>query len=249
LSLTGAGAAVAVGAVCAAAGWDWAAALITFFLTASIWSRVGRTRKDARTAGVLNKGEERDLVQVLANGGLFALCAVGYLASLARLGVSPAWAGPTWRAAAGGALAAAAGDTWATEVGTLWGGRPRSILTGRRVEPGVSGGVTTIGTLAGVAGAALIGALLAVLGWGTPAAAAALVGGVGGMTADSLLGASVQRRRWCERCNVLTERDVHSCHLATRSAGGFSWLDNDGVNALSTVAGACIAWIVYRGLS
>jgi uncharacterized protein (TIGR00297 family) len=249
LSLDGAGAAVVVGTVSAAAGWDWAAALITFFLTGSLWSRAGRTRKDARTAGVVAKTDERDAWQVLANGGVFALCAVGYAIWLARRGIFQAWPESFWHAGASGAIAAATGDTWATEVGTLWGGAPRSILTGRRVEPGMSGGVTVVGTLAGVAGAALIGAVVACFGWGQAAAAAALAGGVGGMGVDSLLGASVQQRRWCERCQVMTERAVHNCQTTTRRAGGLAWLDNDGVNALSTAAGAGIAWVAYRSLS
>ena len=39
-------------------------------------------------------------------------------------------------------------------------------------------------------------------------------------------------------CNVETERRVHGCGTMTRLAGGFAWLDNDGVNALATISGA-----------
>jgi len=134
-------------------------------------------------------------------------------------------------------------------VGTLWGGAPKSILTGRTVQPGTSGGVTLIGTTAGVVGAAFIACVLWAFGWRPSVAAAALAGGVVGMAFDSVLGATLQRRQWCERCKVSTERVVHSCGAATRAAGGLSWLDNDGVNALSTLAGACIAVIFYRALS
>jgi uncharacterized protein (TIGR00297 family) len=252
LSREGAIAATGVGTVCVMAGWDWAVALIAFFLSGSIWSRIGRVRKEALTADVISKGGERDALQVLANGGVFALCALGYVVwsqpHATDPGLMPGWTDQCWRALAGGALAAASGDTWATEVGTLWGGSPRSILTGRRVRPGTSGGVTAVGTAAGIGGSAAMALVLWALRWGWPVVLAALAGGVVGMILDSVLGATLQRRRWCERCKVPTERGVHSCGAATRADGGLPWLDNDGVNAFSTFAGACTAVIFYRSL-
>lgn len=251
LSRDGAYAATAIGTMCVAAGWDWAVALIAFFVGGSLWTHVGRAQKEALTADVISKGGERDARQVFANGGVFALCALGSVIwSHAHPVLSDAtpWTETAWRAIAGGALAAASGDTWATEVGTLWGGAPRSILTGRPVPPGTSGGITVIGTVAGIAGAAAIALVLVALGWGRAAAAPALAGGVVGMVFDSVLGATAQRRQWCERCNVPTERMLHSCGADTRAAGGLSWLDNDGVNALSTLAGACTVVILYRSL-
>jgi len=249
LAIDGALAATAVGIACAAAGWDWAAALIVFFLLASMWSRIGREGKEVRTAGVLSKGGERDAVQVVANGGLFAACAIGCVVTQQCSGVSsPTTNGgwlKVWQFLAAGALAAASGDTWATELGTLWGGIPRSIVTGRRVEPGTSGGVTVIGTIGGALGAAAIAATVWILGWGPRVASAAVAGGVGGMGVDSLLGATLQGRRWCGACNVSTERTVHTCGVPSHAAGGLEWLDNDGVNALSTLGGACIASVVF----
>ena len=97
-------------------------------------------------------------------------------------------------------------------------------------------------------GSAAMALVLWAMGWGRAAALAALAGGVIGMILDSLLGATLQRRQWCERCKVPTERGVHSCGAATRADGGLPWLDNDGVNALSTFAGACTAVIFYRSL-
>jgi uncharacterized membrane protein len=75
---------------------------------------------------------------------------------------------------------------------------------------------------------------------------AALVGGIAGSTADSLLGATVQARRWCERCNAATEHALHGCGTATRVTGGVSWIDNDVVNALSTAAGGLIGLMLGR---
>ena len=115
LSRGGAVAALLVGTAAAMAGWPWAFVLITFFLTSSGLSRFRRTAREALIAGIVEKSDERDAIQVLANGGLFAAMALA----------STLTGQPLLATAALGALAAAAADTWATEVGTLAGGVPR----------------------------------------------------------------------------------------------------------------------------
>ncbi|MFL5575901.1 MAG: DUF92 domain-containing protein [Gemmatimonadaceae bacterium] len=238
LAPSGALAAVAVGTASVAAGWDWGALLVAFFVASSALSRYGAALKEARTADVVAKGGERDAAQVLANGGLFALAAL----------LSLLFPSPLWTAAGAGTLAAATADTWATEIGTLAGRPPRSILDGRLVPPGTSGGVTPPGILASVAGSFFMAVLTLPLGWGTPVAAAALVAGVAGSTVDSLIGATLQARRWCDRCEKGTERDVHVCGEPTRLAGGAAWLGNDAVNALCALTGAVGAAVLRSAL-
>jgi uncharacterized membrane protein len=109
--------------------------------------------------------------------------------------------------------------------------------------------VTLAGTAASLAGAAFLAGLALLWGWGTGTAAAAVVGGFGGAIGDSLLGATVQARRWCDRCERGTERDVHDCGAPTRPAGGVRWIGNDVVNALSGLAGACLAIATLAALT
>jgi uncharacterized protein (TIGR00297 family) len=236
LNTSGAIAAAFVGAACVAAGWDWAALLMLFFITSTLLSRLGHGTKERRTDAVVAKGGPRDAVQVMANGAVFAICAAGYAL----------WPSEGWQALAIGALAAATADTWATEIGTLVGQSPRSIISLRVVTAGTSGGVTLPGTLASVAGAALIGAAARLAGWPPIVAWWAVAGGVAGAIADSIMGAVWQSRRRCPACNILTERRVHPCGTVTMPAGGVPWLDNDTVNALSTVCGALVCWIGVR---
>jgi uncharacterized protein (TIGR00297 family) len=197
-------------------------------VSASILSRFRAVEKESRTGGRLEKGGARDAVQVLANGGFFALAAIGH-------SVSP---DPIWQALGAGALAASAADTWATEIGTLAQQAPRSILDWSPVAVGTSGGVTAIGFVGGMAGAVSIALVAWMVGWPRLAIAAALIGGVVGCLLDSAIGASLQARRWCPTCGAATERRRHSCGSLTTVTGGLRWLDNDGVNALSTVGGA-----------
>lgn len=230
LSASGAIAAVAVGSAAMAAGWSWGALLVVYFVSSSALSHHRRREKDARTSGRVEKSGARDAWQVVANGGLFAACALAY-------GIEPRL---TLQLTAAGALAASAADTWATELGVLSPSPPRSILTMQPVDAGVSGGVTGYGFIAATAAASLIGGTAMILGWPGLSALAALAGGLGGCVLDSVLGAAVQSRRHCPACNVATEQKRHGCGSPTNHVGGLAWLDNDGVNLLATVGGAAL---------
>jgi uncharacterized protein (TIGR00297 family) len=237
LSRSGAIAATAVGAAAVGAGWRWAVLLIVYFVTTSVLSRWGADIKALLTSGLIAKGGSRDAVQVLANGGIFALAA--FVAALTG-NQEP------WGAIAAGALAASAADSWATEVGVMSSRSPRSILTGKVVPAGTSGGITLAGTLAAIGGASMVALSAAALGWGQRAAITAAVGGVAGAFADSLLGATLQARRWCGTCASETEQMVHRCGSTTVHHRGLRWLDNDGVNLAATLVGAAVAWLATR---
>lgn len=242
LSASGQCAAFVIGVLATAAGWWWAVTLIGFFVTSAALTRWRSREKLQRTEGTLPRSAERNAAQVGANGGLFVL-----LALLGRY-----TGNELLDAAALGALAAASSDTWSTEFGTLFGGTPHLITTGGAVEPGMSGGVTAAGFGAGAAGAlfiALLGAF-AVSGHHSRLTTAAAMGGFGGCVADSLIGATLQSKRFCDGCGRWTERQVHDCGFRTRHARGINWLSNDGVNLCGTLAGAVIAalagWLMVR---
>ena len=233
LTLSGAVAAFIIGiAVFGVGGWPGAAVLLTFFVSASLLSRMGRVRK--RELRDIEKQGPRDAWQVLANGGVAAVCI-----ALSSLSVgSPPGAAPL-QAAFAGALAAATADTWSTEIGTLTRGKARSILTFRPVATGLSGGISLAGTIAQLAGAALLAgvAYAAHLAPFWPVA----IGGVVGSFADSILGATAQALRWCPTCNAQCETNPHHCGTPTTLRRGFGWIENDVVNFLCTLTGAVVA--------
>jgi uncharacterized protein (TIGR00297 family) len=175
---------------------------------------------------------------VLANGFAFGVAALGSLAT--------PYPEPGWLALGAGALAASAADTWATEIGILYGGTPRSVLHWRPVPPGTSGAVSVVGSGGAVLGAIGIGTVALLMGWGARIAVAAVIGGLGGAIVDSLLGATVQSRLWCDRCGVQTEREVHDCGRRTQPIRGMPWIDNDLVNFLAGIAGGLLAFFVGR---
>jgi uncharacterized protein (TIGR00297 family) len=233
LSGSGAIAGAIIGTICVSSGWSWGALLLAFFVSGSALSSLGERAKAVRVSSVVEKRGERDAAQVLANGGIFAAAALGQLL----------FPSPLWFAVGAGAIAASAADTWATEVGTLSRTDPVSILTWRRVPAGVSGAVSLLGSAAGVAGAMFIAAGATLAHWPASFAAVAL-GGIAGAAADSLLGATLQARRWCDLCATTTERMVHSCGTRTRHAAGLKRVDNDVVNAVCSAVGALIALLL-----
>ena len=237
LSPRGGIAAVLVGgAVVAGGGWWSGMLLVVFFATSSALSRAGRVRDEALAV----RGNERDAVQVLSNGGVAAALA------LATMFLPSATHGPLLGGVAG-AIAAATADTWATELGRRSRTPPRLIVGGGPVPPGTSGGVTALGTLAAAAGAALIGgfaALGAALGWTPGDGPAVLLGttvaGVAGALFDSVLGATVQAAYHCPACDRPTEHRIHPCGARTRLARGHPAITNDVVNLGATLAGALV---------
>lgn len=226
LSLGGAVGAFAVGAIVfGAGGWPAAAVLFAFFIPSTLLTRMGRRRKAAATGG---HESPRGGFQVLANGGVAALCALAATQGSAL-----------WNVAFAGAFAAAAADTWGTEIGTLSPWPPVSILTLRPLRAGTSGGITAVGLAATVAGALVVALVAAKVGLAPLAAVAA--GGVAGALADSVLGASLQALRWCPACARECETRRHDCGTPTVLRRGATWLENDGVNLAATLVGATIA--------
>lgn len=234
LSPAGAVAAAVTGAAAITAGWDWAIILIVFFGLTSALSLHGAERKRRLTRGVLEKGARRDAIQVLSNGGVFAAAGILWLGTSETL----------FLAAGAGAIAAAAADSWATETGIALGGEPRSIISGRPMARGASGGVTLAGFAGAAAGAAVVAGTMLLVDWPPAVAGAAFLAGMLGMLVDSLLGAVLQAQRFCADCRSETEQPVHHCGRPTQLIRGVRWMNNDMVNLLATLSGAAIAVFV-----
>ncbi len=197
----------------------WRTALIpvlALLALTSLATRLGRAKKEG--LGLAENRQGRTAAQVAANLGISALVSAEVAQSwLADSG----WFSPA-EIARGillapmlAAMAEAAADTLSSEIGQVLGGRPRMITTLRSVEPGADGAITLAGTVAGIAGAAIVAGLGSVaLRGDTTMFAIGCAGGVFGLFFDSLLGAALEQR---------------------------GWLNNDLVNFLSTASAAAFA--------
>lgn len=247
LSASGLIAAVLLGTALYSAGsLPWYGALIAFFVSSSLLSKWKSRRKENAESGYAKTGR-RDAGQVIANGGLGLLLCVAHAI----------WPHPAWWGVYIGVIASVTADTWATEVGGLSRSRPRSIVNGRRVEAGTSGGVTLLGLGASAAGGLFIGGIAWLLFQVQPAAGGVfladpyglyslligLLGGLAGSLADSWLGAVVQVMYRCRICGKELEKSEH-CQAAAEPIRGWTFMTNDAVNALSSAIGGLVGFLL-----
>uniref|UniRef100_A0A7C3SPD0 DUF92 domain-containing protein n=1 Tax=Thermofilum pendens TaxID=2269 RepID=A0A7C3SPD0_THEPE len=217
-------------------------AALTFFASSSAVTRLGYARKEKLGAAERKGG--RSTAQVVGAGGVAAL-----LCLLAV--VAPRWHSNSLVLAAIAVLAASNADTWAAEVGSLSKSRPRLIVNPKLpVEAGTSGGVTLLGEAASVAGSALVALVVLVLSplLGTSlalheAALIALLGWAGELL-DSVVGALLQAKYYCENCGVYTDKPVHKCGSRTRFTGGLRLVTNEVTNIITTCVVAVAAVLV-----
>lgn len=211
LTLRGAVSAAVVGSAVAVAHLGLFLLLTFFFVTSSVFTKLRAEWKRERG---LKDVSGRSLRQVVGVGTPIAAFALLYVLS----------GDPRFLGAAAVAVAVATADTWASELGVAYGGAPRYILAPwRRVEPGVSGGVTAMGTAASVAGASAVAVLSHLLGVGGPILIIVVLGYLGELF-DSVLGAAVQVKYVCG--GRIAELPAPGC----RKRG---FLSNEAVNLVS----------------
>lgn len=219
-------------------GIPWAVLLLTFFFTSSALSRAFKKRKQGLNEKY-SKGDQRDAGQVFGNGGLAAaFVLVHALFPESNIG----WVGFA------ASLAAVNADTWATELGVLNPTPPRMITNlNRVVEKGTSGGVSLVGTLASLLGAALIAFLASLFTTNWSLFLLVTVAGLAGSLFDSFLGATVQAMYFCQKDQKETEKHpLHTCGTETVHLRGWKWLNNDLVNFACGAVGVMIALITLN---
>lgn len=191
------------------AGFAGIIMLGAFFIAGAAATAFGRSKKEKLGIAEKNKGQ-RTAWQVLANGGV-----AGFAGLLA-------WSIPEhavlWQLAAAASLASASADTLSSELGSIYGKSFYNILTFKKDTCGLDGVVSMEGTLWGLAGSIMISAIyIAAYGYSILAIWILLAGFIGNV-ADSILGASFERK---------------------------GLLQNDQVNVLNTVVAALVAVIGY----
>lgn len=225
-------------------GLGWAIVLLVFFISASVLSKIIKPTK-AAAGHDFAKGSRRDAGQVAANGGVGGSLTLLFF-FMSRSVPDNQFLPVLWLGFCA-SLAAANADTWATELGLLNPRRPVLIVNFKPVPQGTSGAISLAGSLAALAGSALV-ALMAVWsvrqGWG-PAAdlprsvqfLVVTVAGLLGSFVDSWLGATVQAVYTCPTCSKETERHpLHGCGTQTILSRGLPWLNNDWVNSACTLS-------------
>lgn len=162
---------------------SWFLVMLAFFMLGSICTRY-RYEYKLRMGVEQMHGGARGYLNVFANGIVPAASAVLW-------GISGE---PMYLALFVGSVSTATADTMASEIGVT-GGDPYLITTFRKVEAGTNGGVTMIGEVMGLAGAAIISLVSFLLGViDIPMALVCVAAGFLGTNIDSYVGALIENK-------------------------------------------------------
>ena len=197
-------------------GWQGYVVVMVYFLVGSGVTRIGMAAKEA--AGIAEKRSGmRGPENVWGSALTATVCALGF--ALINSGLIPAlptdWS-PLLSLGYVASFSTKLSDTTASEVGKAYGKRTFLITTLQPVTPGTEGAVSLEGTMAGIAGSAII----AGVGWSI-----GVITGIGALICllaafiatnlESVIGATLQER--------------------------LPWLTNELVNIVNTTIGVIAA--------
>ncbi len=211
--------------------------LLIFFVGGIAVDKIKKSKEKCRQkekSGIEKRGSCRDHVQVLANGSVAALCAILYLIIREDVFVIAFVA----------SLAEALADTVASGIGVLHG-RAFDPFRMKPCTPGVSGGMSLMGTSASAVAALIVATIsLAFEPIGITSALIIALSAILGGIFDSFLGSLLQVKYKCTVCCNITEREEH-CGVKTQKHSGIRFINNDTVNLLGTLFAASISAVLY----
>lgn len=220
--------------ICYCAGvWGFCALAATLIFTL-IAGKISGKKREGTEKKIHAKHGRRDSMQIFCNVGTSAAMALVFALTGRE----------AFLCASGAALAASLADSMASEMGILSPKPPRDICTLKRVQPGISGGVSALGLAMSALGAAIIAAVCLGQGRGLAFCGVIALSGFVAALVDSALGSAVQAKYRCGVCGALTEKKVH-CDVPGSLEKGLRWVDNDMVNFLNNLSGAVLALVLW----
>jgi uncharacterized protein (TIGR00297 family) len=199
LTLDGAASAVLFGVISLGlGGLIGATVVLGFFITSSLLSKNQEDEDGFATIHFRRNG-----MQVWSNGFWFAFWTLFWFTTDSMV----------FLIAAISAMSFSTADTWGSEVG---GNRVKGTtwLFGpfRRVEPGIDGGVSILGTLATLAGACVIGAIYWLFYQDLPVGYLIIIvcAGLLGSFVDSLFGTYIQGNKLHEKVSLLFNHKINT---------------------------------------
>ena len=210
------------------------AMLAAFFVGGLITDKIKKSRSKSKQKPKNGSVGHRNHIQVLANSLVPSLAALLYAITESKVFIIAFVA----------SFAEALADTSASGIGML-SGKAYDIFKLKSCPPGISGGMSIIGTVASAISAVVISFLAASFSRLNSAELCVVsLSAFLGAFFDSLLGSLIQVKYVCEKCGTLVESKVH-CDTSTVRFCGVSFVDNNVVNFISTLFSAFVSSLIY----
>lgn len=205
--------------------------LFTFALIYIADSFIKRKKKDDNA-----KGEQRSIIQVAANGLIACIMTLVYAFTKDEAYIIAYIA----------VLTESLADSLASDIGVYSKREPIDICSFKRMQTGISGGISLLGTASSFIGSFIVALYAAIIrGFKIKEFLIIIIAPMLGMLFDSVLGSLFQLRYSCTVCGELTEKKTH-CGKAAQRIAGPRFLNNNAVNFLSNIFAAAAAVLLYN---
>lgn len=136
-------------------------------------------------------------------------------------------------------------DSVCSDIGRLSKRKPVDILRFKRIQPGISGGISLLGSICGLLGCVLA-LLVPFLFKEVDLVQAAIAVGLGflGTVVDSVLGSAFQVLYQCEVCGNYTEKEI-CCDTQAKQVKGASFVTNSLVNLTAGMITGLVALALF----
>lgn len=131
-------------------------------------------------------------------------------------------------------FAVALSDTMSSELGKKWGGTTFDFCSMKKMKPGLSGGISWQGTLAGFFGSLIIATATLIYNMSSTLFLTILIFGFLGMLIDSVIGSIAQGK-------YLVGETLQETGSRDELVRGLHWLNNEVTNFISIVVAVAVA--------
>jgi len=225
LSMAGTTAAVLLGSmIIFSVGPIYLIPISIFFIVGSLTSKLHPKSKDA---------SGRNAIQVFANGLIAVILFLVYAMTKNDLYILASFA----------SIAVSFADTISSDIGIYFKHKTYDIITMRPVKVGLSGGISLVGTIAGMVASFTYSFVVGqIFHLSYIEIIMIAIAGTAGMIVDSILG-SLWQAKYRQNDDITEEKTSTNSLIK-----GFGWLNNDGVNLLANmvVVGVLTLVLLYK---
>lgn len=207
--------------------------LTTVFLSTALTKKIKTTTRQKINESTTEKNGAKDIFQIIANVATGVIFIIIYhftnnkvfLVSYACI------------------MAESMADSLASDIGVLSKKEPINIITLKPSSRGLSGNISMLGLISSLIGSLIIGIIFTLFNQNLKYLVIILISSFMGTIIDSILGATIQVKFKCSKCQQITEKNEH-CHQKTVYLTGLKIFNNDLVNLSSNILTGLISLLI-----